>query len=46
MIWDQIYSNSVQFGFMSGCGTTDTIFILCQQDLPKKKDIYFMFVDL
>ena len=31
---------------MPGCGTTDSIFILRQQDLFLKKGIYFMLVGL
>ena len=39
----------MQFGFMSGCGTTNAIFILRQlQDnyFAKKKNLYTAFVDL
>ena len=39
----------MQFGFMLGKGTIDAIFIACQLQekyLGKKKNLYFMFVDL
>ena len=41
--------DSMQFGFMSGQGTPDTIFIQCQlqeKHLRKHKILYFPFVDL
>ena len=41
--------DSMQFGFMPGRGTTDPIFILRQlheKYMEKKKDLYFLFVDL
>ena len=43
---DQIDINSIQLGFMPDHGTADSIFILHQQDLFLKKDIYFMLVGL
>ena len=48
-IREQVSINNMQFGFMSGGGATDTIFILRQLQekyLQKKKNIYFAFVDL
>ena len=39
----------MQFGFMPGRGTTDSIFILCQlqeKHLSKHKPRYFAFVKL
>ena len=40
--------DDVQFGFMFGCGTTDTIFILrqIQEKYLKESFLYFAFVDL
>ena len=41
--------NCMQFGFMPGRGTTDAIFILRQLQekfLEKKKDLFFIFIDL
>ena len=41
--------DSMQFGFMPGRGTTDPIFILRQlheKYSEKKKDLYFLFIDL
>ena len=41
--------DEMQFGFMSGRGTTDAIFNLRQMQekfLGKKKNLYFAFVDL
>ena len=29
-LWHQVRINDIQFGFMPGCSTTDTIFIVCQ----------------
>ena len=49
IIWKQVSINNMQFGFMSGRGTTDAVFILRQQRkkyLQKKKKLYFAFVDL
>ena len=49
IIWEQVSINNMQFGFMPGRGTTNAIFILRQQQekyLQKKKNIYFVFVDL
>ena len=49
IIWEQVSINNMQFGFMPGRGTTNPIFILRQQQekyLQKKKNIYFVFVDL
>ena len=48
-IREQVSINNMQFGFLSGGGATDTIFILRQLQekyLQKKKNIYFAFVDL
>ena len=45
----QVDIDSMQFGFMLGWGTTDTIFILCQlqeKHLGKHKPLYSAFVDL
>ena len=39
----------MQFSFMTGCGTTNVIFILRQLQekyVAKKKKLYFAFVDL
>ena len=39
----------MQFGFMPGKGTTDTIFIMRQvheKHQPKKKKLYYVFLDL
>ena len=44
IIWEQVSINNMQFGVMSGRGTTDAIFVLRQ--LKKKKNIYFAFVGL
>ena len=41
--------DNIQFGFMPGKGTTDTIFIMrqVQEKHPaKKKKLYYVFVDL
>ena len=41
--------DSMQFGFMPGRGTSDPIFILRQlheKYSEKKKDLYFLFIDL
>jgi len=41
--------NAFQFGFRSGCGTTDAIFIVRQLQeryLEKKKELWMAFVDL
>lgn len=49
IIRKQVDIDSMQFGFMLGKGTTDTIFILKQlheKHISKKKDLYFMLVDL
>ena len=49
IIREQVSINSMQFGFMPGRGTTDTIFIfrqLQEKYLEKKKNIYFAFVNL
>ncbi|KAI8481620.1 hypothetical protein Bbelb_406210 [Branchiostoma belcheri] len=49
MIREQVHIDSMQFGFTPGRGTTDAIFILRQLQekfLSKRKDLYFMFVDL
>ena len=45
----QICIETMQFGFMKGKGTTDAIFImpeLHKKYIGKKKDLYFMFVEL
>ena len=44
-----IVIDAMQFGFMPGRGTTDTIFIVRQLDekfLDKNKNFYFAFIDL
>ena len=49
IIRTQVDIDAMQFGFMSGRGTTDAIFILQQvhqKYLSKHKDLYFAFVDL
>ena len=49
IIREQVSIDSMQFGFMPGKGTTDAIFILRQlheKYISKKKDIFFIFVDL
>ena len=49
IIREQININDMQFGFMPGKGTMDAIFILRQlheKYIMKKKDMYFIFVDL
>ena len=49
IIREQVSIDEMQFGFMPGRGTIDTIFILrqLQEKFPnKKKNIYFAFVDL
>ena len=49
LIRAQVDIDAMQFGFVPGKGTTDAIFILRQLQekyLAKKKDLYFMFVDL
>ena len=41
--------DSMQFGFMSGRGTTDAIFKVCQLQekyLAKNKELWMAFVDL
>ena len=46
---EQVSIKNMQFGFMSGRGTTNAIFILRQLQekyLEKKKNIYFAFVDI
>ena len=48
-IQEIIDTDSMQFRFMPGCGTTDAIFIVRQLQekyLAKKKNLYFAFVDL
>ena len=49
LIREQAKIDSMQFGFMKGCGTTDAIFILRQLQekyMAKNKKLYFAFVDL
>ena len=49
IIREQVSINNMQFGFMPGRSTTDTIFILRQLQekyLQKKKNIYLAFVNL
>ena len=49
VIRSQVDTDSMQYGFMPGRGTTDAIFILCQlqeKHLGKHKPLYFAFVDL
>jgi len=48
-IWQQIDTDDIQFGFMKGKGTTDTIFIVRQMQEKFRangKKLYFGFVDL
>ena len=48
-IREQVAVDSMQFGFMPGRGTSDAIFILRQLQekyIGKRKDLYFVFVDL
>jgi len=48
-IWQQIDIDDMQFGFMKGKGTTDTIFIVRQiqeKFRANVKKLYFGFVDL
>ena len=45
----QVSIDNMQFGFMPGKGTTDTIFIMRQvqeKHQPKKNKLYYAFVDL
>ena len=49
LIRSRISFDDMQFEFMSGCGTTDAIFILRQlqeRHTGKRKDIFFAFIDL
>ena len=49
MIRKRVNIDMMQFGFMPGRGTTDAIFIVRQLQekyLNKKKELYFVFVDL
>ena len=49
IIREQVSINNMQFGSIPVRGTTDAIFILRQlqeKNLQKKKNIYFVFVDL
>ena len=49
LIRQQVDIDAMQFGFMPGRGTTDAIFILRQlqeKHLAKRKDLYFLFIDL
>ena len=49
IIRDRIFIDNMQFGFMPGRGTADTIFILRQLQekyLAKNKKLFFLFVDL
>ena len=46
---EQVKIDDMQFGFRSGRGTTDAIFIVRQLQekyREKKKDLYFAFIDL
>ena len=48
-IREQVKIDDMQFGFRSGRGTTDAIFIVRQLQekyREKKKDLYFAFIDL
>ena len=41
--------NDMEFGFLPGWGTTDSIFILCQLQeryMAENKMLYFSFIDL
>ena len=49
IISDVVNVDDVKFGFMSGCGTTDAIFILRQiqeKYIRNNRKLYFAFVDL
>ena len=49
LVKQQVNLYEMQFGFMSGRGTTNAIFILTQikeTHLAKKKILYFPYVDL
>ena len=49
IIRDVVNVDDVKFGFMSGCGTTDAIFILRQiqeKYIRNNRKLYFAFVDL
>ena len=49
LIRESVSINESQFGFMSGRGTTDIIFILRQMQekfLSKNRQLFFAFVDL
>ena len=42
-------ADEIQFGFMPGCGTANSIFVLKQlleKYIAKKRNLYFPFVDL
>ena len=49
LIRQRVEIDEMQFGFMSGCGTTDAIFIVRQlqeKDLAANKPLYMAFIDL
>ena len=49
MIRCQVSIDNIQFGFMTGKATTDTMFIMQQvqeKHQAKKKTMYYAFVDL
>ena len=49
LICSQVDINNMKFGFMSGCSTTDALYILQQMQekhLIRKKKICFVFLDL
>ena len=41
-----IVIDDIQFGFMSGCGTTDALQCQTSSRKDKNKNLYFAFIDL